>query len=157
MVDDIYTLLNDCIENHLNAMVNYDVGSDEMKQAITDVAVLYKLRVEDERNELEKERMHTDRDDKTGHAELEGKRFGLEEKKLELERERMAMENDIQNRRDNLDKNKIKLDTIISAAEIVLPLTLYGILSYIGFAREFDGVVSSDTLKRVLNSIKTKR
>lgn len=175
MVDNIYKMLNNCIENHLNAMAGYDVGSNEMQQAISDVAGLYKLRIEDERNELDKERMCTDRDDKTGHAELEEKKLALErerasadslvqnrhaeleDKRFELERKRSVMENNIQNRRYKLDMGKLRLDTIIGAAEVVLPLALYGWLSYIGFAREFDGVVSSDTLKRVLNSIKAKR
>lgn len=44
----------------------------------------------------------------------------------------------------------------VAAAEIVLPLTVYGVLAYIDYAREFDGTITSDTLKRVLTSIKKK-
>lgn len=122
---DIYEKLNENIGKHLDELMEFDVGSDEMARAVADTAVLYKLRIEEE--------------------------------KLKLERERAENENSVQNTRLYLDKKNLIFDVIIGTAEIVLPLTLYGVLSYIGFAREFDGVVSSDTLKRVLNSIKTRK
>lgn len=125
VMDDIYGKLNECIGKHLDELMELDVGSDEMSKAVDDTAVLYKLRIEEEKVKIERARAVAEKSEKDNHR--------------------------------TLDKKKLIIDTIIGATEIVLPLTLYGVLSYIGFAREFDGVVSSDTLKRVLNSIKTKR
>lgn len=121
MVDDIYTKLNEGIGKQLDELAEFDVGSTEMSKAIDDVAVLYKLRIEEE--------------------------------KLELERGHAAAEKTDKDNRSVLDKKKLILDAAVAGAELIFPLALYGVLSYIGFAREFDGVVSSDTLKRVLNSI----
>ncbi len=125
MMDEIYAKLNDGIGKHLDELAKFDVGSSEMSKAIDDVAVLYKLRIEEE--------------------------------KIELERERVAAEKSEKDKHTIFDKKKLIIDTAIAGAELILPLTVYGVLSYIGFAREFDGVVSSDTLKRVLNSIKPKK
>lgn len=81
----------------------------------------------------------------------------IDEKKLDLEISKAESEVSDKKSRSNLDRKKLFVDIGLGAAELVLPLTLYGVLSYIGFAREFDGVVSSDTLKRVLNSIRSKK
>lgn len=80
----------------------------------------------------------------------------IEEEKLEIERKRMEMEQSKTEHQHTFDKEKLLIDTAIAGAELVLPLALYGVLSYIGYAREFDGCVTSDTLKRVLNSIRKK-
>ena len=124
-MDDIYAKLNEGIGRHLDELTMFDVGSDEMAKAVDNVAVLYKLRIEEE--------------------------------KIELERDRAAAEKSDKDKRGDFDKKKLLIDTVVAGAELIFPLALYGVLSYIGFARDFDGVVSSDTLKRVLTSIKTKR
>lgn len=84
-------------------------------------------------------------------------RMRIEEKNIEIDKARLENEKSVTDNQNAFDKKKLLVDIGISAAELILPLTLYGILSYIGFAREFDGVVTSDTLKRVLNSIKSKK
>ena len=81
----------------------------------------------------------------------------IDEKKLDLEISKAESEVSDKKSRLDIDRKKLFVDIGLGAAELVLPLTLYGVLSYIGFAREFDGVVSSDTLKRVLNSIRSKK
>ena len=120
-MNDIYGKLNECIDKHMEELMGLNVGSDKMSKAVSDTAVLYKLRIEEE--------------------------------KIRVERARTVAEKSERDVRSALDRKRLIRDTFIGAAEIVFPLALYGVLSYIGFAREFDGVVSSDTLKRVLNSI----
>lgn len=124
-MDNVCSKLNNGIVKHLDEVMRLDVGSNEMSNAVADVAVLYKLRIEEE--------------------------------KLEVEKNRMAAEKSEQDECHAFDRKKLLIDTVVACAELTLPLALYGLLSYVGFAREFDGVVSSDTLKRVLNSIKTKK
>lgn len=76
----------------------------------------------------------------------------IEEEKIKVERARTVAEKSEKDVHCALERKRFRSDTILGVAKIGLPLALFGALSILGFAREFDGVVSSDTLKRVLNS-----
>lgn len=128
---NIMEKLEENIARHLDEMATCEIGSKESKAVIDDTTELYKLYIEESRT--------------LSAVVSDLKKVDIEERKLDIEERKLAAEK----------KNKI-IDTAIKTAEIVLPLTAYGILSYIGFAREFDGCVTSDTLKRVINSIKKK-
>ncbi len=135
-MSNICEKLDENIERHLDAMSEYGIGSTEMSSAINEVVRLHKLRMDELKHEVEL-------DEQFKRNVLDTQKYTSDE----LRRDDELCER----KRDRYFR------VGIAAAELVLPLALYGVLSYIGFAREFDGVVTSDTLKRVLNSIKIKR
>ncbi len=135
-MSNICEKLDENIERHLDAMSKYGIGSTEMSSAINEVVRLHKLRMDELKHEVEL-------DEQFKRNVLDTQKYTSDE----LRRDDELCER----KRDRYFR------VGIAAAELVLPLALYGVLSYIGFAREFDGVVTSDTLKRVLNSIKIKR
>ena len=160
-MSNISEKLDENIERHLTAIAKLEVGSDEMDSAINQAVKLHKLRTDENKLELEQAVQNDKRE--------------LERGRLELEKTKVKAEIDGINARDTFNTLQQSCDEVaryedlkerkkdrwfrvgVAAAEIILPLTLYGWLAYVGYAREFDGIVSSDTLKRVLNSIKQKR
>lgn len=124
--------LDETIERSLDKIASLDIGSKERSSAIGEVVQLHQLRVDEQKlqNDEVKRISETQRDAVDA----------------------IARDEDLRER-----KKDRWFKVGVAAAEIILPLALYGWLSYVGFAREFDGAVTSDTLKRVLNSIKTKR
>ena len=78
MVDDIYTKLNEGIGKHLDELAGFDVGSAEMSKAIDDVAVLYKLRIEEEKLELERGRAAAEKTDKDNRSVFDKKKLILD-------------------------------------------------------------------------------
>lgn len=218
--------LDDCIEQHLNAMANLDVGSSEMREAINDLVKLYKFRIDeakldfdysnkDDQHELDKarvdneksykeaqlnletqkyemeksdkskqrkletERLEFDKNDRNEQREIDKKRVDADvnykHDQLELEKERVRLDETDKRERRGIDKRRLINDRTcekervkeqkadryfklgIAAAELVLPLTVYSVLAMLGYAREFDGVITSATLKRVTNDIKFKK
>lgn len=131
-MNNICEKLDEAIVRRLDEMENLNIGSDSMAKAIDEAAKLHELRIK------EVKLMNED-----------GQRF-LEQQSRTVDE--LAREEEFKQR-----KRERIIGFGISAAEIILPLALYGWLSYVGYAREFDGMVTSDTLKRVLNSIKPKR
>lgn len=135
-MSNISEKLNESIERSLDKIALLDIGSKEMSTAIDQTVQLHSLRMD----ELKFESDMRDRDVK--------RVFDTQKQTLE----EIARDEDLK------EKKRDRYFRIgVAAAEIILPLALYGWLSYVGYAREFDGAVTSDTLKRVLNSIKPKR
>lgn len=135
-MSNISEKLDESIERSLDKIASLDVGSKERSSAIDQAVQLHKLRMD----ELKLESEVRDRD---ARRIFETQKQSLDE----LARDEELKES----------KKDRYFRVGVAAAEIILPLALYGWLSYVGYAREFDGAVTSDTLKRVLNSIKPKR
>lgn len=135
-MDNINEKLNEAIERHLDEISSLDVGSDEMKRAIDETVKLHKLRM----------------DELTLKSEENSNVL-----KLNFDERKATVDNLNYNEELNEKKKDRYFRVGIAAAEIILPLTVYSVLAYLGFAREFDGVITSDTLKRVLNNVKPKR
>lgn len=171
--------LDDCIEQHLDAMARYNVGSEEMRTAINDLVRLYKFRIDeakldfdysnkDDQHELDVTRVTNDKGFKESQLKLEEQKFELEKKRVNLdETDKLERRNIDKERLANdcaCEKEQVKEQRVdryfklgIAAAELVLPLTVYSVLAMLGYAREFDGVITSATLKRVTNDIKFKK
>lgn len=196
--------LDDCIEQHLDAMAGYDVGSEAMTNAINDLVKLYKFRIDEgkldfdyddknDRHDLDKQRVDNDksfreqqfklderkfeldRTDRTEQREIERKRANLDatykKEQLDLEARKVDLDATDKSERRNLDKRRLVNDRAngreqikeqrtdryfrigMATAELVLPLVVYTALAMLGYAREFDGVITSATLKRVTNDI----
>lgn len=131
-MSNISEKLDENIERYLDEIAGLKTDDDRTSRVINEAVKLHELRMNEQKllNESAKQVLETQ---KETNAELTHDEEVKERKK------------------DRWFK------VGVAAAEIVLPLTVYGVLAYIGYAREFDGVVTSDTLKRVLNSIKPKR
>lgn len=141
-MNNIIEKLGDAINKHLDDLMKLDTESDEMNRVIGNTVQLYKLYLEEEKLDLENSKLDADKSDKT-------ERIRIEDEKLRLENSKLDADKSDKRRRLEFDRKKLLFDIGTAAAELVLPLTLYGVLSYIGFAREFDGVVTSDTLKKI--------
>lgn len=124
--------LDENIERSLDKIASLDIGSKEMSLAIGQAVQLHQLRMDEHKLKSEEIRRISE----------------TQQESLDV----IARDEDLRER-----KKDRWFKVGVAAAEIILPLALYGWLSYVGYAREFDGAVTSDTLKRVLNSIKPKR
>lgn len=121
------------ILNEIKELSNFQTGSDEKKAAIDNLAVLYKLGIEETKIELEAEAKRYER--------------GITDE---------ANERDIQLKRSQLDEQikdryfKIGLE----AAGIVLPLMFYATWMKRGLRFEETGTFTSTTFKGLFNRFK---
>lgn len=117
---------------------------------------------DEKRLELEGRRIDDDANDKAARLNLEKTRLDEDVKdktaRLDLDRDRHVadLNSDAAQREDRRRDRYLTIG--IAAAELLIPLGVYTGLALLGFGREFDGVITSDTLKRIWNNIKpTKR
>lgn len=121
---------------------------------------LEKTKIEDdendknERRQLEETRMENDERYRRDQLMLETRRANIEDQKLDLDRSRFTEElnSNIAQREDRRIDRYLTIG--MAVAELLIPLGVYTGLALLGFGREFDGVITSDTLKRVWNNIK---
>ena len=133
-MDEIREELNNRIDDNLGYLATEDIGSDDSGNIIDDTVKLYKLRLEENQQQLERD-------------------------KLEMEKAKLAAENKRQAENLETEKAKLKeqkLERYFSTGLKVAMLTGTVIFTILGFAREFDGTITSDTLKRNLNFWKPK-
>lgn len=135
--------LNEAIERHLDEMGGLGVGSEEMAKAIKAMAQLHTLRIEEEKISNEKCKIANEENARSERQIMETQKESFEQ---------IMRDEEIKERkRDRIFRIGV------ATAEIILPLAVYMGLAMLGFAREFDGVITSDTLKRVLNTAKPKK
>lgn len=134
-MNNISEKLDENIERYLDELGGLAVSDDKTSKAIGNVARLHGLRM----NELRFENEKTEK-----------------ERQRTVDIRRVTAE-DINRREEQKERKKDRWFRFgVAAAEIILPLATYGVLAYIGYAREFDGTITSDTLKQVVRSIKKK-
>lgn len=135
--------LNEAIERHLDEMGGLGIGSEEMSKAIKAVAQLHALRIEEEKVSIENRKITNDETAQSAKSIMDVQNNSFEQIMRDEEMK--------ERKRDRFFRIGV------AAAEIILPLAVYTGLAMLGFAREFDGVITSDTLKRVLNTAKPKK
>lgn len=135
--------LNEAIERHLDEMESLGVGSEEMSKAIKAVAQLHALKIEEEKVSIENRKITNDETAQSAKSIMDVQNNSFEQIMRDEEMK--------ERKRDRFFRLGV------AAAEIILPLAVYTGLAMLGFAREFDGVITSDTLKRVLNTAKPKK
>lgn len=135
--------LNEAIERHLDEMESLGVGSEEMSKAIKAVAQLHALKIEEEKVSIENRKITNDETVQSAKSIMDVQNNSFEQIMRDEEMK--------ERKRDRFFRLGV------AAAEIILPLAVYTGLAMLGFAREFDGVITSDTLKRVLNTAKPKK
>lgn len=123
MEKNIKEMLEDRIKSELEGLEYLETGSQEKSIAIENIARLYKLKIEESKNELEiKERLENNK-----YNEL------LENRKL----------------KEQVKDRYFRLG--IAAAEIILPLGFYAIWMNRGFKFEETGTYTSTTFRGLFN------
>lgn len=133
MEEDIQTLLNEEIAAEIKMLSDLEPGSKEQTVAVCNLAKLYQLRIDENKNEW-------DADEKYN---------------------RRVMENEA-NTLDNTYKHTQIAEQVkdryfrvgIAAAELIVPLIFYGIWMRKGFKFEETGAYTSTTFKGLFNRFK---
>ena len=148
MSENIKELLNEEIAAEIQAISSLDSGSEEKSKAIEDLAKLYRLRIEETKSEL-------DAEDKRSRRTLESEANVRENeiKKSQLDEQINADVQDEQYKRSQLDEQVkdryFKLG--IAAAELLIPIMVYGIWMRKGFKFEETGTYTSTTFRGLFN------
>ena len=127
---NIRDLLNEEIGKEIQALSSLNSGSKEKSTAIDDLTKLYKLRIEESKNEWEYDEKYNRRvmEDEAGTRDEEMKSNQLSEQ--------------IKDRYFRLG---------IAAAELMIPLMFYGIWMKRGFKFEETGTYTSTTFRGLFN------
>ena len=136
MEDNIRDLLSGEISREIQALSNLNAGSKEKSTAIDDLAKLYKLRIEESKNDWEYDEKYNRRvmEEEAGTRDEEMKRTQLSEQ--------------IKDRYFRLG---------IAAAELMIPLMFYGIWMKKGFKFEETGTSTSTTFRGLFNRFRPTR
>ncbi len=136
MEDNIRDLLSGEISREIQALSSLNAGSKEKSTAIDDLAKLYKLRIEESKNDWEYDEKYNRRvmEEEAGTRDEEMKRTQLSEQ--------------IKDRYFRLG---------IAAAELMIPLMFYGIWMKKGFKFEETGTYTSTTFRGLFNRFRPTR
>lgn len=136
MEENIRDLLSGEISREIQALSSLNAGSKEKSTAIDDLAKLYKLRIEESKNDWEYDEKYNRRvmEEEAGARDEEMKRTQLSEQ--------------IKDRYFRLG---------IAAAELMIPLMFYGIWMKKGFKFEETGTYTSTTFRGLFNRFRPTR
>ncbi len=126
MDESIKNLLNEEISAEIQALSSLATGSKEKSVAIEDLAVLYKLRIEESK-------LESDADDKYNRRVVEENSNTRDE-----EFKRMQLNEQVKDRYFKLG---------MAAADLILPLIFYGVWMRRGFRFEEKGTFTSTTFR----------
>ncbi len=144
MSDKIKEMLDETIEMEIRAVNSLLTGSENKEAAIDDLVKLYKLRIEETKNEMELREKH------------EARITEWEEKKAE----RFMVRDTEDRKQKELLSEQVKdryLRVGIATAEIVLPLTFYGVWMNKGFKFEETGAFTSTTFRGLFSQFKPRK
>ena len=134
MGENIKELLNEEIAAEIQAISSLDSGSEKKSKAIEDLAKLYRLRIEESKNEL-------DAEDKRSRRTLESE-ASIREHEIKQSQLDEQIKADVQDRYFKVG---------IAAAELLIPLMFYGIWMRKGFKFEETGTYTSTTFRGLFN------
>ncbi len=136
MEENIRDLLSGEISREIQALSRLNAGSKEKSTAIDNLAKLYKLRIEESKNDWEYDEKYNRRvmEEEAGTRDEEMKRTQLSEQ--------------IKDRYFRLG---------IAAAELMIPLMFYGIWMKRGFKFEETGTYTSTTFRGLFNRFRPTR
>lgn len=148
MGENIKDLLNEEIAAEIQAISSLDSGSEEKSKAIEDLAKLYRLRIEEIKNEL-------DAEDKRSRCALE-KEANIRECEIKQDQLDEQIKSDVQEEQFKSDQLKEQMKERyfklgIAAAELLIPLMFYGIWMRKGFEFEETGTYTSTTFRGLFN------
>ena len=128
-MEDITKLLKEEIKSEIEKLSSLESGSEEKSKAIDDLVKLYKLKIEETKNQL-------DYSDKFESRECDD----------QIKREQL----------NELIKDRY-FRVGIAAAEIMLPLMFYGLWMRSGLKFEETGTYTSTTFRGLINCFKPKK
>lgn len=141
-MDNITKLLEEEIEEQINNLSSIP-DPKQKSMAVEDLTKLYKLRIEQAKNE----------------AELTEKQA-----RREMESRQIKLDSEAKERSENLEEIRLSemvrdryFRTGIAVLEIVLPLMFYGVWMRRGFKFEKDGTYTSKTFMNLFNRFKPTR
>lgn len=141
-MDNITKLLEEEIEEQINNLSSIP-DPKQKSMAVEDLTKLYKLRIEQAKNEAEL-------------AEKQARR--------EMETRQIKLDSEAKERSENLEEFRLSemvrdryFRTGIAVLEIVLPLMFYGVWMRRGFKFEKDGTYTSKTFMNLFNRFKPTR
>lgn len=149
--EEIKELLDEEIANEIKDLSQFNSGTEEKSQAVNDLAVLYKLKIEETKVGMDfdekRERRKMDKD-----IHLKDGAF----KEQQIYNDNRVHENDDRIKRDQLaEQVKDRYMRLgIAAAEIILPLIFYSVWMKRGFKFEEEGTYTSTTFKGLFNKFK---
>jgi hypothetical protein len=130
MSDNIKELLDEAIRQEILNLGTLEIASEAKGAAVDDVVKLYKLRIEETKNEAE----------------------------IREKREARIMENEREERTKQAQQSDAVIDRYfkigLAAAELALPLTFYGVWMHRGFKFEQTGTYTSKTFMGLINRFK---
>ena len=140
MDEELKGLLGKAIQTELEGLSNLKSGSQEKSMAIDNVVRLYKLKIEETKNDLE-------------YAEKEERRLM---EKDQLREEVASHQQEETFKRDQLSEQvKDRYFRIgIAAAELIIPLIFYGVWMRKGFKFEETGTYTSGTFRNFFGRLK---
>lgn len=148
MDEEIKKLLGEEIISEIQSLSGLEPGSKEKSTAIEDLSKLYRLKIEDNKSEL-------DAIEKCERRIMEKAKDSEDTayKESQLEEERADHKRDEQFKKDQLTEQvKDRYFRIgIAAAEIILPLIFYAVWMKRGFKFEESGTYTSTTFKGLFN------
>lgn len=133
MEDEIRELLGEEIKSQIKSLSDMEAGSREKSEAIDDLAKLYRLRIEETKNEGELDERQSQRFIEDNHFDDE------------MHLKRRQIKEDVKDRYFRVG---------IAAAEIVLPLIFYGRWMNKGFKFEKDGTFTSTTFRGLFSKFR---
>jgi hypothetical protein len=141
MDEEIKVLLDKTIKSDILEIGKMDIGSEERKCAIEDLVKIYKLRIDEAKN------------DKDICERREARIMEMDER-----REARFMERDTNSRDKQEDLRELVKDRYfrvgIAVAEIGLPLVFYAVWMKRGFEFEESGAYTSTTFRGLFNRFK---
>ena len=141
MDEEIKVLLDKTIKSDILEIGKMDIGSEERKCAIEDLVKIYKLRIDEAKN------------DKDICEKREARIMEMDER-----REARFMERDTKSRDKQEDLSELVKDRYfrvgIAVAEIGLPLVFYAVWMKRGFEFEESGAYTSTTFRGLFNRFK---
>ena len=126
MYDEIKAKLDEEIMDQLSVLSDMDVGSDKRKTAVDDLVKLYRLRIEETKN---------DRDF------IEG--VNAREREEQFKKEQIV---------DQVKERKFRFG--MAAAELLIPLIFYASMFYSGLDFEKEGTFTSKMLRNLISRFK---
>ena len=152
MDEQIKVLLDEMIKTDILEIEEMDVGSVERKSAIDDLVKIYKLRIDETKN------------DKDICERREARIMEMDERRdarfMEMDErsEARLMERDMKSRDKQEDLRELVKDRYfrvgIAVAEIGLPLIFYAVWMKRGFEFEENGAYTSTTFRGLFNRFK---
>ena len=127
---NIKDLLNEEIAMEIQNLSEFEAGSDKKSSAIDDLAKLYKLRIEENKSELDADEKY---DRRVMEGEANTKDDELKQKQLE----------------EQVKERYFRVG--VAAAELMVPLIFYGIWMRKGFKFEETGTYTSKTFTGLIN------